>query len=83
MNSQWIKVMPSEHGDHYLQVANFMEDMIWQNLAKIVADKLLDLKVRDNMSGYFVLLSNTYADEGNWEYFDRLRKERLEEGGWL
>ncbi|GMH27141.1 hypothetical protein Nepgr_028984 [Nepenthes gracilis] len=49
-------------------------------LAKIVADKLLELKVGYSMSGYLVLLSNIYADEENWEYVDRVRKDMQERG---
>ncbi|GAB4827547.1 hypothetical protein Ancab_034431 [Ancistrocladus abbreviatus] len=49
-------------------------------LAKIVADKLLELDIRNSSSGYLVLLSNIYADEGNWEYVDTVRKQMQERG---
>lgn len=49
-------------------------------LAKIVANKLLDIESRNSKSGYHVLLSNIYADEGNWEVADRVRKEMRERG---
>ncbi|KNA10817.1 hypothetical protein SOVF_140470 [Spinacia oleracea] len=49
-------------------------------LAKIVANKLLDMESRNSRSGYHVLLSNLYADEGYWELADRVRKEMRERG---
>ncbi|CAO2827659.1 unnamed protein product [Amaranthus hypochondriacus] len=49
-------------------------------LAKIVADKLLDMEFSNSKSGYQVLLSNVYADEGSWELADRVRKKMREKG---
>ncbi|XP_021728025.1 pentatricopeptide repeat-containing protein At3g22150, chloroplastic-like [Chenopodium quinoa] len=50
------------------------------DLAKIVADKLLNLESRNSRSGYHVLLSNLYSDEGYWDLADRVRKEMQERG---
>ncbi|KAL8161090.1 hypothetical protein V2J09_012579 [Rumex salicifolius] len=49
-------------------------------LAKFVGDKLLELEYESGMSGYHVLLSNIYADEGNWEDVDRVRQEMQQRG---
>ncbi|KAL9241693.1 hypothetical protein vseg_015773 [Gypsophila vaccaria] len=44
-------------------------------MAKIVANKLVDMESSYNKSGYHVLLSNVYADEGKWHLADRVRKD--------
>ncbi|PWA81185.1 hypothetical protein CTI12_AA189140 [Artemisia annua] len=49
-------------------------------LGKVVANKLVEMGVGNKTSGYHVLLSNMYAEEGNWEFVDRLRKEMYEKG---
>lgn len=49
-------------------------------LAKIVAKKLLDMESRQSKNGYHVLLSHIYADEGNWETADKVRKDMRERG---
>lgn len=49
-------------------------------LAKAVGDILLKLEYESGMSGYHVLLSNIYADEGSWEDVDRLRHEMQQRG---
>ncbi|XP_024995880.1 pentatricopeptide repeat-containing protein At3g22150, chloroplastic [Cynara cardunculus var. scolymus] len=49
-------------------------------LGKVVAEKLLEMGVGNKSAGYHVLLSNIYAEEGNWESVDRLRKEMYEKG---
>lgn len=49
-------------------------------LAKIAANKLLEMESRNSRSGYHVLLSNVYADEGYYELADRVRKEMRERG---
>ncbi|KAI7747251.1 LOW QUALITY PROTEIN: hypothetical protein M8C21_018566, partial [Ambrosia artemisiifolia] len=49
-------------------------------LAKVVAGKLVEMGVGNKNAGYHTLLSNIYAEEGNWEFVDRLRKEMYEKG---
>ncbi|KAK9068162.1 hypothetical protein SSX86_012273 [Deinandra increscens subsp. villosa] len=49
-------------------------------LAKVVANKLVEMGVGNKNAGYHALLSNIYAEEGNWEFVDRLRKEMYEKG---
>ncbi|CAK9176444.1 unnamed protein product [Ilex paraguariensis] len=49
-------------------------------LGKIVADKMLEMDWGDSMAGYHVLLSNIYAEEGNWDNVNRVRKEMREKG---
>ncbi|XP_028104597.1 pentatricopeptide repeat-containing protein At3g22150, chloroplastic [Camellia sinensis] len=49
-------------------------------LGKVVASKLLQMERGNRMSGYHVLLSNIYAEEGNWEYVNRVRKGMREKG---
>ncbi|KAM0069464.1 putative tetratricopeptide-like helical domain superfamily [Helianthus debilis subsp. tardiflorus] len=49
-------------------------------LAKVVASKLVEMGLGNKNAGYHALLSNIYADEGNWEFVDRLRKEMYEKG---
>lgn len=49
-------------------------------MAKVVANKLVDMESSNSESGYHVLLSNVYADEGYWELADRVRKEMQERG---
>ncbi|XP_059662942.1 pentatricopeptide repeat-containing protein At3g22150, chloroplastic [Cornus florida] len=49
-------------------------------LGKIVANKLLDMERGNSMAGYHVLMSNMYAEEGNWEYVDRVRRGMREKG---
>ncbi|KAJ0717083.1 putative tetratricopeptide-like helical domain superfamily [Helianthus annuus] len=49
-------------------------------LAKVVASKLVEMGFGNKNAGYHALLSNIYADEGNWEFVDRLRKEMYEKG---
>ncbi|KAK9749726.1 hypothetical protein RND81_02G146000 [Saponaria officinalis] len=44
-------------------------------LAKFVANKLVYMESSFNKSGYHVLLSNVYADEGKWELADRVRND--------
>ncbi|XP_071723678.1 pentatricopeptide repeat-containing protein At3g22150, chloroplastic [Rutidosis leptorrhynchoides] len=53
-------------------------------LGELVAQKMLEMDDGGNnaASGYHVLLSNIYADEGDWENVDRLRKEMREKGMW-
>ncbi|CAN4081411.1 unnamed protein product [Withania somnifera] len=43
-------------------------------LGKIVSSKLLELEGSDRISGYHVLLSNIYAEEGNWQSVDNVRR---------
>ncbi|XP_074308980.1 pentatricopeptide repeat-containing protein At3g22150, chloroplastic [Silene latifolia] len=47
-------------------------------LAKIVANKLINMECSSSKSGYHVLLSNVYSDEGNWELADKARKDMRE-----
>lgn len=46
-------------------------------LAKIVADKYLELDKENSMTGYRVLLSNIFAEEENWESVNRVRGNGL------
>ncbi|KAG6660487.1 pentatricopeptide repeat-containing protein At3g22150, chloroplastic-like [Carya illinoinensis] len=49
-------------------------------LGRLVADKLLEMERENGMTGYHVLLSNMYAEEGNWGDVDKLRKQMRERG---
>lgn len=49
-------------------------------LGKVVAKKLLNMGTEKRMAGYHVLLSNIYAEEGEWENVDRVRKKMKEKG---
>nr|XP_043630732.1 pentatricopeptide repeat-containing protein At3g22150, chloroplastic [Erigeron canadensis]XP_043630733.1 pentatricopeptide repeat-containing protein At3g22150, chloroplastic [Erigeron canadensis]XP_043630735.1 pentatricopeptide repeat-containing protein At3g22150, chloroplastic [Erigeron canadensis]XP_043630736.1 pentatricopeptide repeat-containing protein At3g22150, chloroplastic [Erigeron canadensis]XP_043630737.1 pentatricopeptide repeat-containing protein At3g22150, chloroplastic [Eriger len=49
-------------------------------LGKVVASKLVEMGVGNKNAGYNVLLSNMYAEEGNWKFVDRLTKEMYEKG---
>ncbi|KAK8487963.1 hypothetical protein V6N13_079978 [Hibiscus sabdariffa] len=44
------------------------------DLGDVVAKRLLQMDTGNNTTGYHVLLSNIYAEEGNWENVDRVRK---------
>lgn len=49
-------------------------------LGKIVAKKFFEMEKIHNMSGYHILLSNMYAEEGNWESVNRVREGMQEKG---
>ncbi|KAG9138760.1 hypothetical protein Leryth_025348 [Lithospermum erythrorhizon] len=49
-------------------------------LGKVVADKLIEMEVRDGVTGYHVLLSNIFADERNWELVNTIRRGMQEKG---
>ncbi|XP_048321787.2 pentatricopeptide repeat-containing protein At3g22150, chloroplastic [Ziziphus jujuba] len=49
-------------------------------LGKVVAEKLLGMEAGNGNTGYHVLLSNMYADEGKWENVDKVRKQMREKG---
>lgn len=49
-------------------------------LGRVVAEKLLEMETVNGMTGYHVLASNMYAEEGNWEDVDKLRKQMREKG---
>lgn len=49
-------------------------------LGSVVAKKLLEMEMVNGMTGYHVLLSNIYAEEGNWEDVDNVRKQMREKG---
>lgn len=49
-------------------------------MGESVARKMIGLGIGNNSSGYQVLLSNMYAEEGNWESVDRLRGEMRGKG---
>lgn len=49
-------------------------------LGKAVAEKLLELEKGNDVTGYHVLLSNMYAEEGEWENASKLRKQMREKG---
>lgn len=50
------------------------------DLGKIVAEKLLEIEAENGKTGYHVLLSNMYAEEGEWESVDKVRKQMREKG---
>ncbi|XWS30948.1 hypothetical protein CRYUN_Cryun23aG0034900 [Craigia yunnanensis] len=50
------------------------------DLGEFVAKELLQMDTGNSMIGYHVLLSNIYAEEGNWENVDRVRKVLKEKG---
>ncbi|KAK7320243.1 hypothetical protein VNO77_29551 [Canavalia gladiata] len=50
------------------------------DLGKFVAEKLLDMETEKRMAGYHVLLSNIYAEEGEWENVDRVRNQMKGKG---
>ncbi|OMO71374.1 hypothetical protein COLO4_28281 [Corchorus olitorius] len=50
------------------------------DLGEVVAKKLLQMSTGNSMSGYHVMLSNIYAEEGNWNNVDRVRKAMKEKG---
>lgn len=43
-------------------------------LGKIVTNKFLEMEKGNSMTGYHVLLSNIFAEEGNWESVNRVRE---------
>lgn len=49
-------------------------------LGKVVAEKLLSMETEKRVAGYHVLLSNIYAEEGEWENVDRVRNQIKEKG---
>ncbi|PKI52375.1 hypothetical protein CRG98_027301 [Punica granatum] len=49
-------------------------------LAEQICKKLDKMGMEKNVSGYKVLLSNMYADQGNWDSVNRLREEMREKG---
>lgn len=49
-------------------------------LGKVVAEKLLEMEKGNGISGYHVLLSNMYAEEGKWENVNIVRKQMREKG---
>lgn len=49
-------------------------------LGKVIAEKLLNMETEKRMAGYHVLLSNIYAEEGEWENVDRVRNQMKEKG---
>jgi pentatricopeptide repeat protein len=49
-------------------------------LGEVVAKKLLEMEKTGNITGYHVLLSNIYAEEGNWVNVDKVRREMREKG---
>ncbi|XP_022771782.1 pentatricopeptide repeat-containing protein At3g22150, chloroplastic-like [Durio zibethinus] len=50
------------------------------DLGEVVAKKLLQMDIGKSTIGYHVLLSNMYAEEGNWKNVYRVRKELKEKG---
>ena len=50
------------------------------DLGSVVAKKLLEMEMVNGLTGYHVLLSNIYAEEGNWEDVDNVRKQMREKG---
>ncbi|KAL6001797.1 hypothetical protein ACLOJK_041775 [Asimina triloba] len=49
-------------------------------LGKLAADRLMMMEKGKNIAGYHVLLSNIYAEEGEWESVDSVRKGMREKG---
>lgn len=49
-------------------------------LGKVIAEKLLDMETEKGIAGYHVLLSNIYAEEGEWENVDKVRNQMKEKG---
>ncbi|XP_028787617.1 pentatricopeptide repeat-containing protein At3g22150, chloroplastic-like [Neltuma alba] len=49
-------------------------------LGKDIANKLLDMETQKGIAGYHVLLSNMFAEEGEWENVDKLRIRMKEKG---
>ncbi|OIW16454.1 hypothetical protein TanjilG_19170 [Lupinus angustifolius] len=49
-------------------------------LGKVIAEKLLKMETEKGKAGYHVLLSNIYAEEGEWENVDKVRNEMKEKG---
>ncbi|KAF3445065.1 hypothetical protein FNV43_RR14758 [Rhamnella rubrinervis] len=49
-------------------------------LGKVVAEKLLEMETGNGFTGYHVLLSNMYAEEGKWENVNKVRKQMREKG---
>lgn len=49
-------------------------------LGKVVAEKLLEMGTGYGVTGYHVLLSNMYAEEGEWENVNKVRKQMREKG---
>ncbi|KAK7258309.1 hypothetical protein RIF29_23882 [Crotalaria pallida] len=49
-------------------------------LGKAIAKKLLKMETEKGKAGYHVLLSNIYAEEGEWENVDRVRNQMKEKG---
>ncbi|KAK2992362.1 hypothetical protein RJ640_009873 [Escallonia rubra] len=49
-------------------------------LGKTIAKRLLEMEEGKSSAGYHVLLSNIYAEEGNWEYVKKIRKGMSEKG---
>ncbi|QHN86736.1 hypothetical protein HN51_041043 [Arachis hypogaea] len=49
-------------------------------LGKVVAEKLLNMEREQRMAGYHVLLSNIYAEEGEWQNVYRVRNQMKEKG---
>ncbi|KAJ1383859.1 Tetratricopeptide-like helical domain superfamily [Sesbania bispinosa] len=49
-------------------------------LGKVIAENLLNMETEKRMAGYHVLLSNIYAEEGEWENVDRVRNQMKVKG---
>ncbi|KAL5126127.1 Pentatricopeptide repeat-containing protein, chloroplastic [Glycine soja] len=49
-------------------------------LGKFIAEKLLNMETEKRIAGYHVLISNIYAEEGEWEKVDRVRNQMKEKG---
>ncbi|KAJ7960199.1 Pentatricopeptide repeat [Quillaja saponaria] len=49
-------------------------------MGEVIAKKLLEMETESGMTGYHVLLSNIYADEGEWDNVNRVRKQMKEKG---
>ncbi|KAJ6380555.1 hypothetical protein OIU77_029449 [Salix suchowensis] len=75
-----FKIQPS--APHYCCVTDMLgkNSMNTLNWEKLLPRKLLEMEKAGNITGYHVLLSNIYAEEGNWVNADKVRKEMREKG---
>uniref|UniRef100_I1M652 Pentatricopeptide repeat-containing protein n=1 Tax=Glycine max TaxID=3847 RepID=I1M652_SOYBN len=66
----------------YEFVQRLREDEIngYFELGKFIAEKLLNMETEKRIAGYHVLISNIYAEEGEWEKVDRVRNQMKEKG---
>ncbi|XP_020234302.1 pentatricopeptide repeat-containing protein At3g22150, chloroplastic-like, partial [Cajanus cajan] len=49
-------------------------------MGKVIAENLLNMETEKGIAGYHVLLSNIYAEEGEWANVDKVRNQMKERG---